>query len=62
MVYDESLDNYNSSRDQLTLAETSVTRHRYNQAWKEVKRLYIEIINTSDDDNARVHWQARLDS
>ena len=57
--YDESLIDYNNSRDQLTFAEASVKRHKYNLAWKEVQDLYTEIINSIDDDTVRVHWQAR---
>ena len=61
-AYDDSLDKYNNSRDQKTLDGTSAARHRYIRAWKMVKHLHIEIINTSSDNNARVHWQTRLDT
>ena len=42
--YDEALIGYNNSRDQLTLAEASATRQKYNLAWKEVQRIYTETI------------------
>ena len=60
--YNEALIDYDNSRDQVTLAEASETRQKFNLAWKEVQRIYTETINSFEDAHTRVNWQARLDT
>ena len=51
--YNEALVDYNNSRDQLTLAEASATRQKFNLAWKEVQRIYTKTINSIEDATVR---------